>query len=149
MALFQSGTRFSDGLLYIGVITIGSAFMINGKISPADLITYLLYIQTLITSVRRIVEFSEQFQRGMTGIERFYEIMEIEPEIYDTKDAKDIDDIKGDIRFENVSFKYENNLDNVLKDININVRSGESIAIVGPSGGGKTTICNLIPRFYD
>lgn len=149
MALFQSGTRFSDGLLYIGVITIGSAFMINGKISPADLITYLLYIQTLITSVRRIVEFSEQFQRGMTGIERFYEIMEIEPEIYDTKDAKDIDDIKGDIRFENVSFKYENNLDNVLKDININVRSGESIAIVGPSGGGKTTICNLIPRVYD
>ncbi len=149
MALFQSGTRFSDGLLYIGVITIGSAFMIKGRIAPADLITYLLYIQTLITSVRRIVEFSEQFQRGMTGIERFNEIMEIEPDITDSKNAKPLSDVKGDIKLENISFRYEKGSHEVLKGININVKKGESIAIVGPSGGGKTTLCNLIPRFYD
>ena len=149
MALFQSGTRFSDGLLYIGVITIGSAFMIKGKIAPADLIAYLLYIQTLITSVRRIVEFSEQFQRGMTGIERFNEIMEIEPDITDSENAKQLSDVKGNIKLENISFRYEKGSHEVLKDINIDVKKGESIAIVGPSGGGKTTLCNLIPRFYD
>jgi len=149
MALFQSGTRFSDGLLYIGVIIIGSAFMIKEKISPADLITYLLYIQTLITSVRRIVEFSEQFQRGMTGIERFQEIMELEPEITDKVGATELKDVKGEIKIENLSFRYEENSASILKGININVKSGENIAIVGPSGGGKTTLCNLIPRFYD
>ncbi len=149
MALFQSTTRLSDGILNIGVITIGSAFMIKGKISPTDLITYLLYIQTLITSVRKIVEFSEQFQRGMTGIERFYEIMEIKPEIKDRKGAKELSDVKGDIKIENICFKYEKGSSEVLKDINIDIKSGESIAIVGPSGGGKTTLCNLIPRFYD
>lgn len=149
MALFQSTTRLSDGVLNIGVITIGSTFMIKGKISPTDLITYLLYIQTLITSVRKIVEFSEQFQRGMTGIERFYEIMEIKPEITDEENAKELTDVKGDIKIENICFKYEKGSNEVLKDINIDVKSGESIAIVGPSGGGKTTLCNLIPRFYD
>ena len=149
MALFQSTTRLSDGILNIGVITIGSLFMIKGKIAPTDLITYLLYIQTLITSVRRIVEFSEQFQRGMAGIERFNEIMELKPEITDIKEAKELKNVKGDIRMENISFKYEKGSNEVLKDINIDVKSGESIAIVGPSGGGKTTLCNLIPRFYD
>ncbi len=149
MALFQSTTRLSDGILNIGVITIGSVFMIKGKISPTDLITYLLYIQTLITSVRKIVEFSEQFQRGMTGIERFYEIMEIKPAIKDEEGAKELSNVKGDIKIENICFKYEKGSNEVLRDINIDIKSGESIAIVGPSGGGKTTLCNLIPRFYD
>ena len=149
MAMFQSSTRFADGVMYIATLTIGSAFMIKGKINSADLIAYLLYIQTLITSVRRIVEFTEQFQRGMTGIERFAEIMDIEPEITDKKGAEEISSLDGEIKFENVSFKYTGEGTEVLKNLNINVRKGESLAIVGPSGGGKTTLCNLIPRFYD
>ena len=149
MAMFQSSTRFADGVMYIAVLTVGSVFMINGKINSADLIAYLLYIQTLITSVRRIVEFTEQFQRGMTGIERFNEIMEIEPEIKQQKDAKELDLAEGEIKFENISFKYSDKGQDVLKDININIKKGESLAVVGPSGGGKTTLCNLIPRFYD
>lgn len=149
MAMFQSSTRFADGVLYIAVITIGSWFMIRGEINPADLIAYLLYIQTLITSVRRIVEFTEQFQRGMTGIERFNEIMEVKPDIVQPKNAKELSDVKGEIRFENISFKYSEEGQEVLKDVNINIKKGETLAVVGPSGGGKTTLCNLLPRFYD
>lgn len=149
MAMFQSSTRLADGILYIAVLTIGSLFMIKGKINSADLIAYLLYIQTLITSVRRIVEFTEQFQRGMTGIERFNEIMDIEPDITEATSAKALLDVEGEIKFENISFKYSEDGQTVLKNININVRKGESLAVVGPSGGGKTTLCNLIPRFYD
>ena len=149
MALFQSSTRFADGVMYIAVLTIGSAFMIKGRINSADLIAYLLYIQTLITSVRRIVEFTEQLQKGMTGIERFNEIMEIEPEIKQAENAKELGEVEGEIKFDNISFKYSAEGSEVLKHLNINVRKGESLAIVGPSGGGKTTLCNLIPRFYD
>lgn len=149
MAMFQSSTRFADGVLYIAVITIGSWFMIRGEINPADLIAYLLYIQTLITSVRRIVEFTEQFQRGMTGIERFNEIMDVKPDIVQPNNAKELSDVKGEIRFENISFKYSEEGQEVLKDVNINIKKGETLAVVGPSGGGKTTLCNLLPRFYD
>ena len=149
MALFQSGTRFSDGVLYIGVIVIGSIFLKKGHISPGDLVAYLLYIQTLITSIRRIVEFTEQFQRGITGIERFTEIMNEPVRIEDLPGSVDIDNFKGQITFDNVSFSYGENLDNVLTDLSLDIRVGENIAIVGPSGGGKTTLCNLIPRFYE
>lgn len=149
MAAFQSATRFSDGLLYVAVLVVGSAFMIKGKINSADLIAFLLYIQTLITSVRRIVEFTEQFQKGMTGIERFTEIMDEKPDITEKKDAEELKDVLGNIKFDNISFKYSDNAEHVLDDINIEIKKGESVAIVGPSGGGKTTLCNLIPRFYD
>lgn len=149
MALFQSGTRFSDGIMYLAVLVIGSLFLIKGKINSADLIAYLLYIQTLITSVRRIVEFTEQFQRGMTGIERFNEIMDVEPEITEKETAKELNDVEGKIRFENITFKYESGEKTVLKDVNLDIKKGECVAVVGPSGGGKTTLCNLIPRFYD
>ena len=149
MAYFQSSTRFSDGLLYIMTLVAGAIFMIKGYINSADLIAYLLYIQTLITSVRRIVEFSEQFQRGMTGIERFSEIMDEKPEITDKEDAEELKEVDGDITFKGISFKYSDNSEEVLKDINIDVKKGENIAVVGPSGGGKTTLCNLISRFYD
>lgn len=149
MALFQSGTRFSDGVMYIAVIVIGSLFMINGKISPPDLIAYLLYIQTLITSIRRIVEFTEQFQKGQTGIERFFEIMDEPIDICDKPSAAELKKVDGNIEFKNVSFGYSKNADDVLSGINISVKKGENIAIVGPSGGGKTTLCNLLPRFYE
>ncbi len=149
MAKFHSGTRFSDGVMYIATIVIGSAFMLKGKITPADLIAYLLYIQTLITSIRRIVEFTEQFQKGITGIERFYEIIDTPPEIEDCENAVELSDVSGDIEFFNVSFSYSDRTGEVLKNISLKVKKGENIALVGPSGGGKTTLCSLIPRFYE
>lgn len=149
MALFQSGTRFSDGVLYISVIVIGSIFLKKGHISPGDLVAYLLYIQTLITSIRRIVEFTEQFQRGITGIERFTEIMDEPVKIDDLPNAVDIENLKGQITFDDVSFSYADNLGEVLTKLSLDIKVGENVAIVGPSGGGKTTLCNLIPRFYE
>lgn len=149
MAKFHSGTRFSDGVMYIATIVIGSAFMIKGKITPADLVAYLLYIQTLITSIRRIVEFTEQFQKGITGIERFYEIIDTKPEIEDCENAIELENVQGDIEFCDVTFSYSDRTGNVLKNISLSVKKGENIALVGPSGGGKTTLCSLIPRFYE
>ena len=149
MALFQAGTRFFDGVMYIGVIVIGSLFMLKGFINSADLIAYLLYIQTLITSVRRIVEFTEQFQKGLTGIERFQEIMNEPVTITDAENASDISDVEGNVELRNVRFRYSDGGTDILNHINLKVSKGENIAIVGPSGGGKSTLCNLIPRFYD
>ena len=155
MAGFQSSTRLFEGLMYIIVVVAGAIFILNGDggitsgISVADYLAYLLFVSTLLTSIRRIVEFAEQFQRGMTGIERFLEIMDIEPDIKDSPNAKDISDVKGNIEFKNVSFGYESESKYVLSDMNLSVKQGESIALVGPSGGGKTTLCSLIPRFYD
>ncbi len=149
MARFQSCTRFFDGLMYVMVIVAGSAFMIRGHISPADLIAYLLYIQTLITSIRKIVEFTEQFQKGITGIDRFNHIMTREIDIKDSPNSEDMGIVKGNIEFKNVTFKYDDKSSNVLTHIDIDIKKGENIAIVGPSGSGKTTLCNLIPRFYD
>ncbi|MBE6596727.1 MAG: ABC transporter ATP-binding protein [Ruminococcaceae bacterium] len=149
MAGFQSSTRFFDGLMYIIVVVAGALFMMKGDINAADYMAYLMFVTTLLTSIRRIVEFAEQFQRGLTGIERFCEIVDTEPEIKDAKDASDIGEVKGDIEFKNVSFRYETENKNVLSHLDLKVRAGESVALVGPSGGGKTTLCSLIPRFYD
>lgn len=149
MAGFQSTTRVYDGIMYITVVIVGAFFLIDLKITAADYTAYLLYVATLLTSIRRIVEFTEQFQRGMTGIERFIEIMDEPIEIKDTEDAKILTNVIGDIEFKNVGFKYSDNFDNVLSDINIEIKHGQNVALVGPSGGGKTTLCNLIPRFYD
>lgn len=149
MAGFQSSTRLFDGLMYIIVVVAGAFFMMNSKINAADYIAYLMFVTTLLTSIRRIVEFAEQFQRGLTGIERFIEVMDVEPEIVDSPEAVVIEGIKGNIEFKNVSFSYESGNKTVLSHLNLSVRPGESIALVGPSGGGKTTLCSLIPRFYE
>ena len=149
MARFQFATRFFDGLMYVLVVVMGSVFMVNKKITSADLIAFLLYIQTLLASIRKIVDYTEQFQKGLTGIERFYEIMKEEPEIKDLPGATDLENVKGNISINNVSFSYENEGEQVLANISIDIKAGENIAIVGPSGGGKTTLCNLIPRFYE
>ena len=149
MAGFHSTTRLFDGLMYISVVVAGSFFMMHGRINAADLMAYLLYVTTLLTSIRRIIEFTEQFQRGMTGIERFVEIMDTQPDIVDRPHAKTLSHVKGEIRFEQVSFRYPDDDHNVLTDINLTVRPGDSVALVGPSGGGKTTLCSLISRFYD
>lgn len=149
MAAFQATTRFFDGLMYIVVVVAGSMFMIKGKIQPADLIAYLMYATTLLTSIRRIVEFAEQFQRGMTGIERFSEIMDTPAAIVDSPNAVTLENVRGEIVFDNVSFSYSEETESVLKEINIRIAAGENAALVGPSGGGKTTLCSLIPRFYE
>ena len=149
MAAFQITTRSFDGLMYLLVIVAGGLFMMRGRIAPGDLVAYTMYVTTLLTTIRRIIEFAEQFQRGMTGIERFQEIMDVAPDIRDKKGARELDQVKGSLDFEHVSFEYPDDHTPVLKDINLHVRPGEKIALVGPSGGGKTTLCNLVPRFYD
>lgn len=149
MAAFHTISRLYDGLMYVIVIAVGGIFMMQGKIAPSDLFLYTLYITTLLTTVKKIVDFMEQFQKGMTGIERFLEVMDTETDISDAKDAKDLPEGKRDIRFENVAFQYEQGGEHILRHINVSIEAGKNIAIVGPSGAGKTTICNLIPRFYD
>lgn len=149
MAGFQSTTRMFDGIMYITVVVAGSLFLINGSITPGDLTAYLLYVSTLLTSIRRIVEFTEQFQRGMTGIERFIEVVDTPVEIVDEPDAISLEDVKGDIKFDHVSFRYDAKGSDVLTDINLHVHPGDNVALVGPSGSGKTTLCHLIPRFYE
>lgn len=149
MGAFHSSTRLSDGLMYIIVVAVGAFFLKAEKISAGDYVAYLLFVSTLMTSIRRIVEFTEQFQRGMTGIERFTEILAIEPDIKDSKDAKIIENVKGEISFKNVSFNYGEGNKDVISNLSLDIKKGENVALVGPSGGGKTTLCSLIPRFYD
>ena len=149
MAGYNTTTRSFDGIMYIVVVIVGALFIIDGKITAADYMAYLLYISTLLTSIRRVVDYAEQFQRGMTGIERFCEIMDVQPDVNDAPGAKELTGVKGDVTFDHVSFHYHDNDRVVLADINETVKAGDKIALVGPSGGGKTTFCNLIPRFYD
>lgn len=149
MAGFQSTTRIFDGIMYITVVIIGAFFMIKGQIEPADYIAYLMYVVMLLATIRRIVEFTEQFQRGMTGIERFIEVMDVPVEIEDKENAIKIKDVKGEINFDTVSFRYKDSDTNVLTDMDLKIKVGENLALVGPSGVGKTTLCNLIPRFFD
>ena len=149
MAAFQNTIRIFDGLMYVVVIVAGGIFMIRGLISPADLVAYTMYVTTLLATIRRIIEFPEQFQRGMTGIERFTELLDANIDIFDEEGAVPLHDVDGQIAFRHVSFEYPDDHTPVLSDINITIKPGEKVALVGPSGGGKTTLCNLIPRFYD
>lgn len=149
MALFHTSVKVFDGLMYVLVLTVGGTFMIKSIIAPGDLVAYMLYVTTLISTIRRIIEFAEQFQNGMTGIERFLEIVDADVEIFDEPGAEELNNPKGSIVFENVSFEYPDDHNRVFKGLNLKINYGEKVAIVGPSGGGKTTLCNLIPRFYD
>lgn len=148
MARLNSVVRMFDGLMYIVMIILGGYFLMTGKITAADMTAYLLYIGMLIAAIKRIVEFTEQFEKGMTGIERFAEVMEIDPEP-GYHEIETLMDVKGNIEFQNVTFSYEEEKGDVLANLNLSVNQGESIAIVGPSGGGKTTLCSLISRFYE
>ncbi len=149
MAAFQTTTRAFDGLMYLVLLVAGGIFMVKGKIAPGDLVAYVMYVTTLIATIRRIIEFAEQFQQGMTGIERFVQIMDSDIEIFDEPGASVCMNPKGNISFRNVSFEYPDDHNVVFRGLNLEIHQGEKIAIVGPSGGGKTTLCNLIPRFYD
>lgn len=149
MALFNTTVKMFDGIMYLTVVVAGGIFMIRGLILPGDLVAYMLYVSTLIATIRRIIEFAEQFQRGMTGIERFLQIVDADIEIFDEPDAVELKHTDGQVEFKHVSFEYPDDHNIVFKDLNLKIHAGEKVAVVGPSGGGKTTLCNLIPRFYD
>ncbi|MCM1184641.1 MAG: ABC transporter ATP-binding protein/permease [Roseburia sp.] len=149
MGMFNTSTRIFDGLMYLTIIIGGGFFLMEGKILPGDMVAYVMYVSTLIATIRRIIEFAEQFQRGITGIERFIQIMDADIEIFDEPDAEELKNPKGEIVFSNVSFEYPDDHNKVFTNLNLTIHAGEKLAIVGPSGGGKTTLCNLIPRFYD
>ena len=149
LGLFQSGMTAFILLVNIVVIITGAVLISDGLVQIPDFIAFLLYINTFTEPIRVIVDFTEQFQNGYTGFERFAEIMNIEPDIKDKEDAVDMTDVKGDILFDDVSFKYKDGAHRVLRHINLDIEAGSYVALVGSSGGGKTTLCSLIPRFYD
>ena len=149
MGLYNSGLGALTTLVTIVVLVAGASLMTGGRMKVADLVTFLLYINNFTDPIKKLINFTEQFQNGYSGYERFLEIMDVEPDITDAKDAQHITTVKGNICFDNVSFKYEEKQDTVLSHINLDVKAGEYVAIVGSSGGGKTTLCSLIPRFYD
>ena len=150
MAGFGTVTRVFEGLMYIVVLVTGAILLGQGQLLAGDYVAYLLFVGTLINSIRRIVEYMEQFQRGLTGLERFCEIMNVDPEIIDEPGAKDLPAVSGEVRFDDVGFHYaDDDKHEVLSHITETVPAGTNVAIVGPSGSGKTTLCSLIPRFYD
>lgn len=148
MAGFNAVTRNFDGIMYLIVIIAGGGYMMAGDILPGDMVAYIMYVTTMVATVRRIIDFTETFQKGLTGIERFNEIMATESDIREKEDAVDLVNAEGAIAFDHVDFSYEGKY-KVLDDFHLTIRPGEKVALVGPSGAGKTTICNLIPRFWD
>jgi len=148
MGQFFSGNQFLQGILYLSVLVLGGLFLSHDRISTSDLIAYVLFVNVFLNPIDRLVNFTEAFQRGMSGFDRFLEIMNTKPEIEDAEDAVVLENVEGRIEFKDVAFSY-NDKKEVLKDINITIEKGQTVALVGPSGSGKTTFCNLIPRFYE
>lgn len=149
MAGYHSGLGAMTTLVTVFVILTGVSYLTSGTIVVTDLITFLLYINNFVEPVKKLINFTEMFQNGYSGFERFMEIMNVEPDIQDSQDAISVEHVKGDITFENVSFSYESNNEQVLNRIQLDVKAGEYMALVGASGVGKTTLCSLIPRFYE
>ena len=149
MGSFQAGVGVFTTMIQVSVILVGTVLIAHGRVDMTDLVTFLLYIGVFTDPIRTLVDFTEQFQNGYTGFERFQEIMNIRPDIEDASDAMPIGKVKGEIEFDNVSFQYKDNQENVLNHINLKVPAGAYMALVGSSGAGKTTLCSLIPRFYD
>lgn len=149
MGAYNSGLGALITLVTVGVVTAGAILISDGRLDATDLITFLLYVNNCTEPIKKLVNFTEQFQNGYSGYERFLEVLAVEPDIQDCADAKVLTDVKGEVTFEDVTFRYEENLETVLNHINLQVKAGEYVAIAGSSGGGKTTLCSLIPRFYD
>ncbi|WP_277668950.1 ABC transporter ATP-binding protein [Caproiciproducens galactitolivorans] len=148
MGSYRAGTSFFEGLLFLTVLVSGGLFIARGTLAPTDLAVYALYINIIINPIDILIEFTEQFQKGYSGFRRFVEVVETQSEIVDRPGAVDLKDVKGSIEYRNVSFSYDT-ANNVLENINIKIDAGKTVALVGPSGGGKTTLCSLLPRFYD
>lgn len=149
MGTYNAGLTAFTTMINVIVIAVGGAGITKGWVNLTDFVTFLLYINIFTEPVKVLIDFTEQFQNGYSGYERFLEILSVEPEIKEKPDAKELKDVKGEITFDNVSFKYKDGSDEVLSGINLNVKPGEYVALVGPSGVGKTTLCSLIPRFYE
>ncbi len=149
MGTFQAGVGAFTTLIQVCVIVTGCVLIAGGSLNVSDLITFLLYISVFTDPIRTLVDFTEQFQNGYTGFSRFREIMDLVPEIQDAEDATQLPTVTGEIRFEDVSFRYQDGKDNVLNHIDLEIPAGSYTALVGSSGAGKTTLCSLIPRFYD
>ena len=148
MGLFNSGMEFSTGVMQVAVIGVGGALIMRGRMDYIDLVTFTLYVSAFLSPVRRLVQFMEQYTQGSAGFSRFLEIMRTRPEVADAPDAAELENARGDIRYENVSFRYRDGTE-ALTGVNLSIRPGERFALVGSSGGGKTTLCHLLPRFYD
>ena len=148
MGLYMSGMEFTTGVMQVLVITAGGLLIMRGRMDYVDLITFTLYVSAFISPLRRLIQFAEQYMQGTAGFERFLEIMRTEPEIRDAPDARELGPVEGRVDFNDVSFHYDNGVP-VLSHIDLHIRAGESLAVVGASGGGKTTLCQLVPRFYE
>ncbi len=149
MGSYQAGLGAFTTLIQVSVIIAGIVLIINGRVNASDMVTFMLYINVFTEPVKTLIDFTEQFQNGYTGFERFQEILSIQPDIEDSETAVELTDVKGDITFDNVSFHYGDNDETVLNNISLNVPAGAYMALVGSSGAGKSTLCSLIPRFYD
>ncbi len=148
MAEFMSGMRFFVDMLNVVVLGFGGYFVYKGELGVIDLSTYFLYVAYFMQPIRRLTSFVEQYQSGMSGFKRFVELMDTKPDIVDSDNAREFKDVQGEIEFKNATFKYEGS-EEILSNINLKIEKGKTLALVGPSGGGKTTICHLIPRFYE
>ncbi len=148
MGIFHSGNNFFEGMLFLTVLVAGGYFIAQGTLNAADLAVYALYINIFINPIEVLIEFTELLQKGISGFRRFTEVMETVPEIQDDPNAAELTNVKGSIDYKDVSFRY-NEEESVLEHINVHVDAGRSVALVGPSGGGKSTLCSLLPRFYD
>ena len=148
MGIFSGSLEFFLSILSVAVITVGGTLIMQGRMDLVDLFTFSLYISTFTSPVRKLVNFAEMFANGFAGLGRFVELMRTEPKLRDAPDAKALGHVRGSIDVEDVSFSYEENQE-VLEHVTLHVRPGETVAVVGPSGGGKSTLCRLIPRFYD
>lgn len=149
MGRYMSTTLFFQGMMYLVTFVFGGYLIAKGLMNVSDLAMYAIYIGIFISPIQMLVELTEMFQKGMSGFRRFLAVIETEPEIKDEPDAQPLQNVKGEVSYEHVSFRYANDPTPVLKDVSLHIQAGESIALAGPSGSGKTTICNLLPRFYD
>ena len=149
MGTFHAGNNFFEGLMFAAVLVAGGYFIAQGSLQATDLALYALYINIFISPIEVLIEFTEQLQKGAAGFKRFEEILETHPDIQNAPDAKPLEAVRGDIDYNHVTFRYADDEETVLSDVDIHIPAGKSIALVGPSGGGKTTLCSLLPRFYD